>query len=330
VTDTGVAAYKQWSDPEASYKEAVRLYRVWKEKEGQKGAAQELAEPVADTDDAEKSSSITFEQAEEQSWGEIDAYLTAMDPYEFQKLVADLLKAMGYYPFWIAPPGKDGGIDIVAHPDPLGTRPPRIKVQVKRQQQCICREGLSAFLAHVSEEDAGLFVSIGGFTRDAEEFARSQERRKITLSELERLVDLGIAFYPKLDDLAREQLPSTPIYFLTPKGCGMGGDDRSSSGTIDITGSNLQCLAAAWRDGGVRDEHGQISRYLDGAVRGRTQFQGSVRAQGCIRLSRRREVDDVCRRGGDTPRVRSRVTSIRRQSSAHFQCQGNRAASCTH
>ena len=77
---------------------------------------------------------------------------------------------------------------------------------------------LSAFLAHVNEEDVGLFVCIGGFTRDAEDFARSQERRRITLIDLERLVDLWTEFSPKLDDQARERLPLTPIYFLTPKG----------------------------------------------------------------------------------------------------------------
>lgn len=140
-----------------------------------------------------------------------------MDPYEVQRLVADLLKAMGYYPSWVAPPGKDAGIDIVAHPDPLGTRSPRIKVQVKRQQQRISREGLSAFLAQLGEEDVGLFVCVGGYTRDADDFARAQERRKITLIDLERLLDLWIEFYPKLDDQARERLPLTPIWFLTPK-----------------------------------------------------------------------------------------------------------------
>ena len=36
------------------------------------------------------------------------------------------------------------------------------------------REGLSAVLAHVNEGDAGLCVCIGGFTRDAEDFARMQ------------------------------------------------------------------------------------------------------------------------------------------------------------
>lgn len=43
------------------------------------------------------------------------------EPYEFQDLVAALLRAMGYYTPFIAPKGKDGGVDIIAYRDPLGT-----------------------------------------------------------------------------------------------------------------------------------------------------------------------------------------------------------------
>jgi predicted Mrr-cat superfamily restriction endonuclease len=35
--------------------------------------------------------------------------------------------------YYVAPPGPDGGIDLIAHTDPLGTTGPRIKVQVKRR-----------------------------------------------------------------------------------------------------------------------------------------------------------------------------------------------------
>lgn len=160
---------------------------------------------------------MTYEQAEEQAWQEIESYVGAMDPYEFQKLVADLLKAMGYYPSWISPPGRDGGLDIIAHPDPLGTRPPRIKVQVKRTDQKINVDGVRSFLALIEEDDAGLFVATGGFTRDAEEFAR-MARRKIKLIDLERLFDLWVEFYSKLDEMAQERLPISPIYFITPRG----------------------------------------------------------------------------------------------------------------
>jgi restriction system protein len=215
VTEAGRDAYKTLKDPEAFHREAVRLYNKWRAGRDATGTA---VEPEAETEEtSEKSARITFEQAEEQAWKEIEDYLSVSNPYELQQLVADLLKAMGYYPSWVSPPGRDGGLDIVAYPDPLGTRPPRIKVQVKRHMQKIDEDGLRSFLALVNDDDAGLFISIGGFTRAAEEAARKQERRKITLIDLSRLVDLWIEFYDKLDDVARERLPLTPIYFLTPK-----------------------------------------------------------------------------------------------------------------
>ncbi|HEY8581056.1 MAG TPA: restriction endonuclease [Beijerinckiaceae bacterium] len=131
-------------------------------------------------------------------------------------MVSDLLKAMGYHVHWVSPPGKDGGVDIVAFTDPLGAQLPRIKVQVKRQAAAVDLQTLNSFLALVERDDVGLFVATGGFTRDATAAARGQTQRRVTLIDLERLVDLWIEFYGKLEDKARQRLPLTPIYFLTP------------------------------------------------------------------------------------------------------------------
>lgn len=217
LTPTGLAAYGTYSDPEMFYKEAVKLYNAWKASQPGPTAALASEASTLEQEESEKESSITFEQAEEQAWTEIEQYLQAMNPYEFQDLVADLLKAMGYHVAWISPPGKDGGIDILAYNDPLGTRPPRIKVQVKRVNQKVNVEGLRSFASLIGNDDVGLFVSTGGFTKDAEDFARAQESRKVTLIAVDKLVDLWIAHYGKLDDMARRRLPLTPIYFLTPQ-----------------------------------------------------------------------------------------------------------------
>jgi restriction system protein len=207
LTDAGVQAYKTFPDPEKFYREAIRLYVEWK-----------ASQPVDDPGTAaESSTTITFEQADEQAWTEIEKYLLAMNPYDFQHLVADLLKAMGYHVSWVSPPGKDGGVDIIAHVDPLGTQRPRIKVQVRRIGQKATNDTLKAFLAIVNEDDVGIFVATSGFTRDAEDFARNQERRKTTLIDLERLVELWIQFYDKLSEPARKRLPLSPIYYLTPQ-----------------------------------------------------------------------------------------------------------------
>jgi restriction system protein len=83
--------------------------------------------------------------------------------------------------------------------------------------QKVTLDGVKSFAAVLDEDDIGLFISAGGFTKDADEYARSHAKRRLTLVDLERLVDLWIEFYGRLDDAARRRLPLTPIYFLTPQ-----------------------------------------------------------------------------------------------------------------
>ena len=222
ITDEGRKAYAEMPDPEVFYRRAVKLYNEWR-------AAQpdaETSSTSADTDAPDtpepastaKAVSITFEKAEEQAWDEISQYLRNMPPYDFQDLVADLLRAMGYYVSWVSPPGKDGGIDILAQPDALGTRLPRIKVQVKRQQPAVSVDGLRSLMAVLGDDDVGLFVCTGGFTKDAAIEARTQEKRRITLIGLDILFDLWVEHYDKLTDQARRRLPLRPIQFLSPGG----------------------------------------------------------------------------------------------------------------
>jgi restriction system protein len=89
-------------------------------------------------------------------------------------------------------------------------------VQVKRQQDAVRVDAVRSFMAVLGDEDVGLFVSTGGFTKDAAEEARTQERRRVTLIDLELLFDLWTEHYVKLTDEARQRLPLRPIYFLSP------------------------------------------------------------------------------------------------------------------
>lgn len=216
VTDKGKDALEELKDPERFYADAARLYRAWK---ATRSAAEEpaaAAEAVEADTVGERRVTQTFEEADEQAWSEVERYLRQMDPYELQHLVASLLRAMGYHVEWVADPGKDGGVDVLALTDPLGTRPPRIKVQVKRTQQATSVDSLRSFMALLGEGDVGIFVSIGGFTRDAQMEARTQEKRRVTLINADRLFEMWTEFYPKLDDTSRARLPIKPIYFLAP------------------------------------------------------------------------------------------------------------------
>lgn len=212
VTDAGKEAFRIYKDPETFYREAVKLYNLWRTSQPDALPSQ----TVGESDDNGKATSITFEEAEEQAWAEISQYLAGMLPYDFQDLVAGLVRAMGYHIFWVAPPGKDGGVDILAGVDPFKTRPPTIKIQVKRQQDPVRVDGLRAFMSVLGDDDVGIFVCIGGFTKDASDEARSQERRKVTLINLDELLNLWIEYYAKLSDDSRKRLPLRPIYFLSP------------------------------------------------------------------------------------------------------------------
>lgn len=213
VTEEGRRAYDKHQDPETFYKNAIRLYNEWRAARPSKETEPEAASGGEDGGTAR----ITFDQAEEQAWNEVEQYLRGIPWLDFQELVASLLRGMGYHVAWVSPPGKDGGIDILAWGDPLGTRPPRIKVQVKRRVESVSVEGLRSFMALLSDDDVGLFVATGGFTRDAQELARAQERRKVTLVDLERFFDLWVEYYGKLEDAARRKFPLQPIYFLAPQ-----------------------------------------------------------------------------------------------------------------
>ena len=214
LTDLGRDAYAKHKSPEAFHRAAYQLYKEWKRsrKAGETGVIPE------DDEEATSTAAITFEQAEEQAWAEVADYLTSMNPYDLQKLVAALLRAMGYHVSWIAPPGKDGGLDILAWNDPLGTRPPRIKVQVKRHDAAIGVSDLRSFMAILGEGDVGIFVCTGGFSKDAQDEARTQQTRKVTLLDLEKLYELWVEHYSKIDQDSKEYLPLKPIYFLAPEG----------------------------------------------------------------------------------------------------------------
>lgn len=210
VTEQGLKAYKDFKDPEQFTSEVRRLYRQWAA--NRPPHSDEVAEEEAEVADV----TGTFEEAEESAWNDIERHLRSMSPYDFQNLVAALLRAMSYHVSWIAPPGKDGGIDILAHTDPLGINMPRIKIQVKRRTDKVSVDGLRSFMAVLGDQDVGIFVSAGGFTREAESEARTQEKRKITLLGLEQLFDLWLEHYEKVEEADRQLLPLKPIYFLAP------------------------------------------------------------------------------------------------------------------
>jgi restriction system protein len=137
--------------------------------------------------------------------------VNALDWSDLQDLVAGLLRAMGYKTR-VSPAGADRGKDIVASPDGFGFEAPRIVVEVKHRQGAIGSPAIRSFLGGRHPQDKGLYVSTGGFSKDAHYEA---ERANIPLSlmTIDDLVEALIQNYDRLDGETQQLLPLKRIYW---------------------------------------------------------------------------------------------------------------------
>ena len=129
---------------------------------------------------------------------------TDLKGYPLEPFVADLFCAMGYRSH--ATRGvRDEGIDVIAHRDELGIEPPILKIQVKAQEGNIAADAVKAFYAMVHERDVGIFITTGGFTQAAGEFARTKGNLKLV--DGVSFIDLIQRHYDRLDLKHRQQIP---------------------------------------------------------------------------------------------------------------------------
>lgn len=193
-------------------RKASSEYRKWA---AARTASDNPIEAEVEIEDVEQLQKANLEQLEAQAKDGLKAFIASKNAYEFQDLVAALLRAMGYFTPFIAPKGPDGGLDIVAYQDPLGTKAPRIKVQVKHRPQANISVGdIKSLIGSLNKDgDVGLFVTSGGFTSEAERFARSSHIH-VKLIDFDSFIDLWQEFYSKLTDDEKYLLPLHPIYFL--------------------------------------------------------------------------------------------------------------------
>ena len=193
---------------------ASKKYRSW-DKERKKDVEEDIEEIIETGDETEKILKANIEQLENQALDGIKKYIGNLNPYEFQDLVAALLRAMGYHTPFISPKGRDGGLDIIAYQDPLGATTPRIKVQVKhRPDASISVDDIRSLIGLLNKDgDIGLFVTSGRFTSESERFSRDSHIH-VKLIDIDNFIQLWIDFYQKLSDEEKNLLPLYPIYFL--------------------------------------------------------------------------------------------------------------------
>lgn len=135
-----------------------------------------------------------------------------LDWDDMQHLVAGLLRAMGYKT-QVSPAGPDRGRDIVASPDGFGFENPRIVVEVKhRTGSQMGSQDIRSFLGGRHANDKGLYVSTGGFTKDAR-YEADRATIPLTLMDVDDLVKAVVEYYDSMDIETQRLLPLRKLYW---------------------------------------------------------------------------------------------------------------------
>ena len=213
ITAEGENILKQGK--EKIFETAQKLYKEWKLKSSECEVVPTTADEKQIEQYAQTPKSI-LEDAQSKSYEAFEHFITTkFDPYSFQELCAALCRGMGYYTPYVAPRGKDGGVDIIAYKDPIGASYPHIKIQVKYRQdtKATAQEIQQLKGTLVQSNDIGMFVSLAGFTPDARNVAKTSNIH-IELIDFGRFIELWQEFYDKLPDEDKSRMQITPVYFV--------------------------------------------------------------------------------------------------------------------
>lgn len=155
---------------------------------------------------------LLFKDMQNKAFEFIKDKISKLEWDELQELVAGLLRAMGYKTR-ISPSGPDRGKDIVASPDGFGFESPRIVVEVKhRTGSAMGSQEIRSFLGGRHKDDKGLYVSTGGFSKDAR-YEAERASIPVTLMDLDDLVKAILEHYEGMDPDTARLLSLRKIYW---------------------------------------------------------------------------------------------------------------------
>jgi len=168
--------------------------------------------PVEKEESAEEELESIRQDMIERSSEFIKDKIMQLDWEDMQKLMAGILRGMGYKTL-VSPKGPDKGKDIIASPDGLQLEKPRIFVEVKhRESTKIKSEQLRSFIGGRTANDSCLYVSTGGFSKDAE-YEAERSNIPLTLIDSDRLVELLLENYEDLDNDTKALIPLIKLYW---------------------------------------------------------------------------------------------------------------------
>jgi restriction system protein len=100
----------------------------------------------------------------------------------------------------------------VASPDGFGFESPRIVVEVKHRTSSMGSQEIRSFLGGRHKDDKGLYVSTGGFTKDAR-YEAERASIPLTLMDLDDLVMALLEHYETMDIDTQRLIPLRKVYW---------------------------------------------------------------------------------------------------------------------
>ena len=147
--------------------------------DSEESSIQTLSVPIDDSEDVENSDSnpdeliaVGMQQIEEALVDEMQDALFKVNPYRFERIVVDLLEAMGYGKGEVTRASRDGGIDGIINQDPLGLE--KVYIQAKRWQNPVGEPAIRMFSSSIEAQGAnkGVFITTSTFIPAAKQAAR--------------------------------------------------------------------------------------------------------------------------------------------------------------
>lgn len=137
----------------------------------------------------------SIDELNEQLTAELVEKIHEVDPYDFEKIVGDLLIKMGYSDLVVTQKSRDGGIDAEVSEDRLGLE--KVFVQVKRfaEANSVTAKQVRDFLGALSGSkiQKGIFVTTSSFDKKAVELVEKSDK-KVCLIAMDELAKLMIEY----------------------------------------------------------------------------------------------------------------------------------------
>lgn len=136
--------------------------------------------------------------------------INSLNPDEMEELVKEILNAMGYVARR-SKKGADRGVDVFASPDGLGLEEPRIFVEVKHRAGQMGAPEIRKFIGGRKPEDKCLYVSTGGYTKEAL-YEAERSNVALTLIDINLLAETITRYYDYFSVEGKMLLPLKKVY----------------------------------------------------------------------------------------------------------------------